>query len=1114
MAENHPRVSRGLRQLLLLFAPYVCGALKAELGTDWWRQGVYDILREDQRRNLPRAGADEELAGSLDIQAALTLFDVHWNAIFKKRLPPALRTWAREVNLVRNDLAHLGAKDFSDGDTWRALDTMARLAEPLDAQTAESIRGILREAEYGSAEGSRAGAAARPAPLKKQPAASIPNAANLPAWREVIRPHPDVAEGRYRNAEFAADLAQVARGEGAREYRDPVEFFGRTFVTEGMRGLLVEALRRVAGTGGEPVIQLKTAFGGGKTHSMLALYHLLRGAAPVAKIEALRPVLAEAGLEAAPKAHVAVLVGTALETARSRRPANLPGVTVSTLWGELACQLALSAGKPELYNFVKEADRKGVSPGSEALTRLFDGAGSCLVLMDELVAYARKLYGAQNLAAGTFENFLTFVQEITEAARASRASLVVASIPESDVEIGGEAGQKALAAIEHTFGRLESVWKPVAAHEGFEVVRRRLFLDCQNPAARDAVCRAFSEMYSASPADFPVEAREAAYLERMIQCYPIHPEVFDRLYNDWATLEHFQRTRGVLRLMAAVIHELWMGGDATALIQPGSLPLDAPAVRDELIRRLKDNWNAIVDAEVDGKNSQPFLQDRGNVRYGGRQVSRRVARAIMLGSAPSVKEQRVRGLEAARVRLGAVQPGEEVAVFNDALAALRDRLTYLYVSASGDRYWYDTRPTLRKTVEDRAGQIAADAVAVEIERRLKSACRRVAPLAGVHVCPASPLDVPDEQAARLVALGPKSPWTGGGEGCPALQAAERILEERGGAPRQYKNMLVFLAPEAGALKSLEADVRRLLAWESIRNDREALNLDAAQNREVEASLKRGAERVEERLQGAWCRLLIPKADTERPGTRWECERLSGLGDGIVGRAAKKLAQEEEVIAKWGPELLLRELENLLWQGGASVEVKKLWGDLSSYCYLPRLGGYEVLEEAIRHGVEAGEYFGYAAAIGGDGRFVGLALGEPARIERSGFLVRREAALARREEEERRRKGEENRDVEAAGAKTGADGVDEKGGGYDAAGGKAPAPACTRFHLTVPLDATRINREVNTLMNEVLNHVAREGKLEIRLVVEGKAPEGFGRETVRTVSENCDALRFGDFGFEK
>ena len=512
MKNNHVVVSQGFRFLLESMAPYMARELGNEFGDDWWEEGVIGILYDDQKRDLPLSGDWAKLVDSLDIARCLLLFDLHWQKVFRKKLPVDCRTWAKELVGVRNKLAHLGGEDFTDDDTWRALDTMSRICDQLDTESAEEIRKLLRSFRYGSENGSTTVTetpAAAPVPAKKKAGIldTVP-ISGLPCWRDVIQPHPDVAQGRYKNAEFAADIAQVARGEGAYEYRDPVEFFARTYVTEGMTGLLEQALRRVSGKDGEPVIQLKTAFGGGKTHSMLALYHMLRGRTPIGKIPNIRPVLDRAGVASIPKANVAVLVGTALDPTKAKRPQNLPGITINTLWGEMAAQLAESAGDLKLYDYVKEADKKGVSPGSEALKNLFDACGPCLILMDELVAYAKKLYDAHGLPAGTFDNFISFIQEVTEAARASQNSLVVASIPESDIEIGGDAGKIALEAIEHTFGRMESIWKPVAANEGFEVVRRRLFLDCKDPEARDAVCAKFSQMYNENQGDFLMESLE------------------------------------------------------------------------------------------------------------------------------------------------------------------------------------------------------------------------------------------------------------------------------------------------------------------------------------------------------------------------------------------------------------------------------------------------------------------------------------------------------------------------------------------------------------------------------------------------------------------------------
>lgn len=1133
MDNNHTKISKSFRILLGAFAPYIAHELGNEFGANWWTDGVMDVLYDDQKRDLPYSGESGKLVETLDIARCLLLFDLHWQRVFRKKLSIDHRTWAKELVGVRNKLAHLGSEDFTADDTWRALDTMSRLVEQIDPESAEEIRGLLRASRYGSASGSTTVTEATStlvtgAKTKNIGILNETPISGLPSWRDIIEPHPDVAQGRYKNAEFAADLAQVARGEGAYEYRDPVEFFARTYVTEGMTGLLEQSLRRVCGKDGEPVIQLKTAFGGGKTHSMLALYHMMRGRVSIDKIPNMKPVLKRADVTVLPKANVAVLVGTALDPTKSKRPNNMPGITINTLWGEMAAQLAESAGNTSLYDFVKEADKKGVSPGSEALKNLFDAAAPCLILMDEVVAYAKKIYGANGLPAGTFDNFISFIQEVTEAARASKNSLVVASIPESDIEIGGEAGKIALETIEHTFGRMESIWKPVAANEGFEVVRRRLFLDCKNPDGRDAVCAKFSQMYNENQSDFPLEARELEYRERMISCYPIHPEVFDRLYEDWATLERFQRTRGVLRLMAAVIHELWMGNDASLMIMPGSVPLDVPNVRDELTRHLSEGWNALVDREVDGKNSIPYQKDQSNPRYGGKLAARRVARTIMLGSAPTARSQNVRGIEASRIRLGVIQPGENIANFNDALSSLTASLAYLYTNPSGDRFWYDTRPTLRKTVEDRATQVLPSDVEYEIETRLRG-FRKEQPFAGVHICPASSLDVPDDQAARLVILRPVDEYKASNQNNSAMATVTDIFNNRGNTPRIYRNMISFIAPDQDLMTSLKQAVRIYLAWKSIRDDSEDLNLDASQNRETVNNLDRSKETVDARIKEAYCWLLVPYIDksADMKTIVWDAIRISGGNDTIISKAAKKMLQNEAIITQWAPALLLMELDNLLWRESDNISIKKLWEYLCTYCYLPRLAGEQVLEEAIRNGLNSTEYFAVASGFDGT-RYIDLKFNQYVGIvERSGYLVKVSVAQKQLAEDDAKRQAQ----AAQAGGTTSPASAGGNGGttiiypqpvngastGSPVRETPAPeAPKNMHFFMSSQLDTTRIGRDVQRLVEEVIKHLTSVdgAQVEVSLELNVTSPKGMTPQTVRTVTENCRTLGVRSFGFDE
>lgn len=1134
MLENYELVQKGFRVLHPLMAGYIGQEFSRVYKNDWWQE-ILDALSD--QHDLPTSGDYGELIDSLDVMNCLRLIERRWNEVFRTKLSLDYRTWSKELVGVRNKAAHIGGQDFSKSYAERALDTMALLCEAFDTEGVEEIRALYRKLRYGSEEGSVATTTvATPAQTKAAKGKANDGVMtrsfgqHLPSWRDIMQPHPDVAEGRYRAAEFAADLAQVSRGEGAIEYRDPVEFFSRTYVTEGMAGLLVESLQRISGQGGEPVIQLKTAFGGGKTHSMLALYHMVRGGIRVDHIPSLKPIMDRAGLEKIPKANVAVLVGTALDPTRKKNPANLPKYTVNTIWGEMAYQLVTSAGKPDLYAIVSDSDRRGVSPGSEALKTLLNSCGPCLILMDELVAYAKKIYGVDGLPAGSYDNFITFIQEITEAARASENSIVVASIPESDIEIGGDAGKTALETIEHTFGRMESIWKPVAANEGFEVVRRRLFLDCKDPDARDMVCNAFSSMYQENASDFPMEAKEVEYRNRMVSCYPIHPEIFDRLYGDWATLERFQRTRGVLRLMAAVIHELWMANDSSAMIMPGSIPLNTPNVRDELVRHLPDTWNSIIDREVDGKDSIPYQKDKSTARYGQKLAARRVARTIMLGSAPStsaLRDQTIRGLETSRIRLGVVQPGENIADFNDALNTLHGSLSYLYNNQNGTRFWYDTKPTLRKTSEDRASQVSDEDVVVEIETRLRK-LRRENPFSGLHICPVSSNDIPDEQSARLVILRPEDSFrrANGKDSGKALTTVVEFLNTRGASPRVYRNMLAFVAPDQDKLRDLQTEVKRFIAWKSILSDKDDLNLDGGQLREADSSLNRSNSSVETRIKETYCWLLVPYIDQyeDIKTIQWEISNLGGGDDEIVSKATKKMIQGEQIITTWAPALLKMSLDELLWKDSDDIAIKKLWEYLCTYCYLPRLANYSVLEDAIAKGVHSTEFFGIAAGYTGE-RYIDLKLNETVfSINQSDLLVKPSVAMKQIMEERKSFKSDnggmsDDRDSSNdAGGANGDQGQPHSGGGTEKSGdgsGTTAAPRNTRFFMSAKLDNTRVNKNVNDYLTEVIQHLMSVDGAEVELTLEVSvnAPGGIPATTVRTVSENCRTLKIQNFGFE-
>ena len=514
------------------------------------------------------------------------------------------------------------------------------------------------------------------------------------------------------------------------------------------------------------------------------------------------------------------------------------------------------------------------------------------------------------------------------------------------------------------------------------------------------------------------------------------------------------------------------------------------------------------------------MLDKNTSRYGQKMAARRVARTIMLGSAPTVRAQNIRGIEASRIRLGVIQPGENIADFNDALNTLRGSLSYLYADPAGNRYWYDTRPTLRKTASDRSSQMASSDVEYEIEKRLRD-LRKEAPFAGLHVCPSSSNDVSDEQAVRLVILRPADTFKQDKPDCAALKKAEEILNTRGTAPRTYRNMLAFVAPDQGLLPSLQKAVRDLLAWESIKTDSERLNLDATQNAETASNISRCNEAVRSRLNEVYCWLLVPSIDStaDMKTVNWDKDRLVGM-EQIVPKAAAKMLQNEQIITKWAPSLLKMELDNLLWREDNHIQVKKLWEYLTTYCYLPRLANYSVLESTIRAGVASDESFAIASAFNGE-RYSELKYNTTVMdVYPSDYLVKVLTALKQINQDNQAKP----QDQPQGGFTYPTDNPNGEGPSVvreGPGGGITPVTPQTpdndtRFFMSVKLDNTRVIRDLQKYLDEVITHLSTVDNCEVELMLEvsAQAADGFPQGPVRTVSENCRTLRVDNFGFEK
>ncbi len=862
--EALQRVQGALYHLRRGLAPFVEARMKARHGAQW---AVY----------ASRAvGGDPR--GALDEYALLKTMIDNWGdafgEAFDRRERHRVRNFVSTALEARNATSHLSIP-LQDHEALRYLDAIhevLRAVKAPAAETAEAKRRYDEQRQSGIAS-APASPSATPTPPAPEPATTAKGKALRP-WIEVALPHPDVLENRFKQAEFAADLFAVDSGNAEGDYATPRGFFGITFLTEGLKRVLSSALQRLAGQGGDPVIGLQTAFGGGKTHTLLSLYHLARhmaeGGDP-SDLPGLAPLVAGLGGLSWEKPQLAAFVGSSKGTDVSLTLSH--GPKVRTLWGYLAWRLAGNAG----LALVAEAEAARTNPGSELMVEVFRLAGASVILLDELVMFARQLDDVR------FEAFLSFIQSLTEAAKMVPGVIVVGSLPESGPEAGGARGLEALLRLEKVFGRVQSAWLPASGNETYEIVRRRLFqpLDADGERAREDTVKAFAEMYRRNAAEFPPEAKDLRYTELLRLSYPIHPELFDRLSRDWSSLEKFQRTRDVLRFMANVVGVLWQERVPDPLILPARVPVAHERVRTSVLYPLDPAFASVVDTEVDGYGSLPQrLEANPSRRISQARAATRAARAVFLCSAPLVGQSNA-GLTEQGLRLACAEPGDQLAIFGEALRELSEGATYLH--EQGGRYWFSTQATLKQLADGLARALPAHEVDEAVVDLLREDAKVKSGFFRVFGAPDDPTAIDEAEAMSLVILGPATPHAGRGPGkSEATSAATDTLMRCRSGQRHNKNNLLFVAGDTAQLATARDAMRRALAWEMIGGDpRQNKQVDKRlQDQMTQAQLADARERAKTPVRvrrarfappGAMCCSRSKPWNPENPSTSIICQ---------------------------------------------------------------------------------------------------------------------------------------------------------------------------------------------------------------------------------------------------
>lgn len=775
--------------------------------------------------------------------------------------------------------------------------------------------------------------------------------AELKPWYAIATPHEDIQKGRLSEAVFAANLWAVAQDKEAPEvYRDADAFYAKTYLTTGLTNVLRKVASALAGgaDAGDRILSLQTSFGGGKTHSLVALWHLAKSVDKMRKAAAFADVRAAIGDDLPRKIKaVAVFTNQTCDATQGRKTPE--GIQTRTLWGELALQL----GGVELYKKIEANDQSRTVPQG-LFVEILREATPCLILIDELADYCVGAAGVEVGNTTLADQTISFTQQLTEAVGQVKGVALVATLPASHLEVASsEKGQEILDRLEKRFGRMSADVKPVGDDEVYEVVRRRLFESLGDPAEHARVAEAYMKMYQQHQNEVPTEASKRTYQDRLLAAYPFHPTLIDGLYLRWGSHGDFQRTRGVLRLLASVVGDLWKRRNnetqSAPLIQPCHVSWKIDAMHAALTRLWGAPYETVVAADVLGSkaNAELLDEERGS-DYVNEKIARGLAASILLGSFGGQAERA--GFSTKELKLSNGRPTLNWSYTDGALLALEERAFYLHTASAGSqgkRYWFGTKPTLTKLIVQYRAQFSSQDFDNEILETLHSQ------VMGVRFDPATwrvlinpEADLPEQKSLVLLVMPPDYAHTeNGGDSALASTIEKRVLnlsQKCGTKERHYRNTLLFLLPSGRGLTRLRNAFREVIALESVRSDYSS-QLDEEQAKDLNTKINAARKAVNEALGSAYS--YMARVEGQRVAMVALTDAKATFEDHL--RAAwKQIVEDEEwVLRKVGP-VTLQKVGLVPSEGGSRI--KDASEAFLRFTDKPIIASREAVLEGLRH----------------------------------------------------------------------------------------------------------------------------------------------------------------------
>lgn len=658
--------------------------------------------------------------------------------------------------------------------------------------------------------------------------------AKLKPWYKVFTPREDLREGKPLDAaEFAVHLGQVRDGRANEDYQNPVRFFERTFLTKNLRQMAGEVVRRLSGelTETSAIFNMATQFGGGKTHALTLLYHLVSHGAKANKWPGVCTILDQAGVREIPKAATAVFVGTEFDSIHGRGGDD-GTPNRKTPWGDIAFQLSGEEG----FNVVAEHEKKQVAPGGEVIRKIIPKDRACLILMDELLNYI-----SRNRKSGLGTQIYNFIQNLSEEARGIKRVVLVVSIPASEMEMTAE-DQSDYERFKHLLNRLGKAVIMSAESETSEIIRRRLFEwdtryvndDGRILLSTDAIttCNEYADWLNDNRPQIPAWFSIDHAKDTFQATYPFHPMVLSVFERKWRALPRFQQTRGILRLLALWVSHAYQRGFKGAQKEPlldlGSAPLDDPQFRTAVFEQLGESrLEGALTTDICGKrDSHAVRLDQEAVdTIKKARLHKKVATTIFFESNGGQTKDEASLPE---IRLAVAGPDMDLGNVETALEGLTDACYYL--TTEGNRYRFSLKENLNKRFADRRASVRDQ----DIDSRVRYEIQKVFPAGdGVErvFFPDKSGQIQDRPAITLVILGPDKAVQ---DDSTISNEVDTMTREYGKSARTYKSALLWIVPESSG--QIREEARKLIAWEDIKD--EGLNLDDLQQRQLDTNVKK------------------------------------------------------------------------------------------------------------------------------------------------------------------------------------------------------------------------------------------------------------------------------------